>query len=82
MISIGRRSAKTNYVDNSVTDQTAIIRFIEDNWLRGQRIGSGSFDRLAGSVEGMFDFRRASARKLPLDPATGRPQSLARRHPA
>ena len=26
-------------VDHTVTDQTSIIRFIEDNWLNGQRIG-------------------------------------------
>ena len=31
--------AKANFVDHTLTDQTSIIRFIEDNWLRGQRIG-------------------------------------------
>ena len=24
--------AKVNYVDHSITDQTSILRFIEDNW--------------------------------------------------
>jgi phospholipase C len=28
--------AKTNYVDHTLTDQTSILRFIEDNWLKGQ----------------------------------------------
>lgn len=49
--------AKRNYVDHQQTDQTSIIRFIEDNWLNGMRIGNGSFDVLAGSIEGMFNFR-------------------------
>ena len=34
--------AKVNYVDRSVTDQTSILRFIEDNWQLG-RIGNQSF---------------------------------------
>jgi len=33
--------AKRNFVDNTVTDQTSIIRFVEDNWLGGTRIGNG-----------------------------------------
>ncbi len=36
--------ARTNYVDHTMTDQSSTIRFIEDNWLGGQRIGQGSFD--------------------------------------
>ena len=50
--------AKQNYVDHTMTDQTSILRFIEDNWLEGQRIGKGSFDAVAGTVNGMFDFSR------------------------
>jgi phospholipase C len=38
--------AKENFVDHTVTDQTSIIHFIEDNWLGGQRIGGGSFDAM------------------------------------
>ena len=45
--------AKRNYVDHSVTDQTSILRFIEDNWLDGERI-PGSFDALAGKLNVMF----------------------------
>ncbi len=48
--------ARHNYVDHTLTDQTSILRFIEDNWLSGQRIGQGSFDTIAGSINGMFDF--------------------------
>ncbi|HEY3989308.1 MAG TPA: alkaline phosphatase family protein [Acidobacteriaceae bacterium] len=66
--------AKQNYVDHTLTDQTSIIRFIEDNWLGGQRIGNGSFDALAGSVNGMFDFsQRGNGRPLFLDESTGEP---------
>ncbi len=66
--------AKSNYVDHTMTDQTSIIRFIEDNWLRGQRIGDGSFDAIAGSVNSMFDFTHTNMRSpYLLDPSTGEP---------
>jgi phospholipase C len=64
--------AKNNYVDHRVTDQSSITRFIEDNWLNGQRIGQGSFDTIAGSIDGMFDFNtQGPARTLVLDETTG-----------
>jgi len=47
--------AKENYVDHSTTDQSSILRFIEDNWDTGE-IGGGSFDALAGPLTNMFDF--------------------------
>ena len=50
--------AKKNCVDHSVTDQTSILRFIEDNWLDSQRI-TGSFDALAGKLKVMFNFKAA-----------------------
>ena len=69
--------ARRNFVDHSITDQTSIIRFVEDNWLRGRRIGQGSFDALANPLDAMFDFRaRASGRnadKLLLSESTGEP---------
>ncbi len=63
--------ARKNFVDHHVTDQSSILRFIEDNWNLG-RVGGGSFDAKAGSLEGMFDFHRGP-RMTPviLDPATG-----------
>jgi len=64
--------SKPNYVDHTLTDQTSIIRFVEDNWLNGQRIGSGSFDAIANSIQSMLDFTKAGAKgKLILDPTTG-----------
>jgi phospholipase C len=63
--------ARRNYVDHSLTDQTSILRFIEDNWLHGERVGSGSFDAIAGSIDAMFDFAHPDARPYILDPATG-----------
>jgi phospholipase C len=47
--------AKKNYIDHSVTDQSSIIRFIEDNWGL-PRVGNGSLDAIAGTIDGMFDF--------------------------
>jgi len=64
--------AKANYVDSALTDQTSILRFIEDNWNVG-RIGGSSFDALAGSLLNMFDFADGGGRQLFLDPATGEP---------
>ncbi|MBV9163412.1 MAG: alkaline phosphatase family protein [Pseudonocardiales bacterium] len=63
--------AKRNFVNHTVTDQTSILRFIEDNWLSGQRVGGGSFDALAGPLTPLFDFSHYQAGTLILDPATG-----------
>ena len=46
--------AKQNYVDNTFTDESSIMRFIEDNWTLG-RIG-GAADAQAGTLDTMFDF--------------------------
>jgi phospholipase C len=63
--------AKANYIDHLVTDQSSILRFIEDNWKLG-RIGGGSSDVVAGTLDGMFDFSGGpSNHKLILDPGTG-----------
>ena len=64
--------AKQNFVSHTPISQASVVRFIEDNWLRGQRLGGGSFDATSGSLMDMFDFkghRRDTA--LYLDPATG-----------
>ena len=67
--------ARRNFVDHSVTDQTSIIRFIEDNWLSGERIGSGSFDAIANSLTQMFNFDRIRHDSvLILNPSTGEKQ--------
>jgi len=67
--------ARSNHVDHTVTDQSSVMRFIEDNWLHGKRLGGGSFDAMAGSLDSMFDFYQpfASHRTLVLDEQTGQP---------
>ena len=70
--------AKTNFVDGTFTTQTSVVKFIEDNWLDGERIGNGSADAWTGSLNGMFDFTggdRSGANKLFLDASTGEPAS-------
>ena len=65
--------AKANFVDHTLTDQSSVLRFIEDNWGTGQ-IGGGSFDQIAGSLLNMFDFSSNTSRgPLLLDPNTGQP---------
>jgi phospholipase C len=65
--------SKINFVDHTLTDQSSVIRFIEDNWLGSTRLGAGSFDALAGPLNNMFNFGQPGAAKLILDPATGQP---------
>ena len=48
--------AKVNYVSHTRISQASVVRFIEDNWLGGERLGDGSFDATAGSLRDMFDF--------------------------
>ena len=55
-----------------IPDQTSIIRFVEDNWLGGQRIGQGSFDALANSITQMLNFSKIRHDgTLFLNPGTG-----------
>ena len=73
--------AKSNFVDHTRTDQSSILRFIEENWHLGfidgptaPPTGQASFDRIAGSIMGMFDFDhqdRDDVRTLILDPTNG-----------
>ncbi len=64
--------ARTNFVSHDQISQASVLRFIEDNWLHGQRLGNGSFDATAASIMPMFHFASAgTAPPLYLDPATG-----------
>jgi phospholipase C len=66
--------AKPKYVSHTVTDQTSILRFIEDTFLNQQRIGQGSFDEIAGSLGDMLDFSQAAPQNgavILLDATTG-----------
>jgi len=56
--------AKTNFVDNTLTDQSSILRFIEDNWSTG-RIGGGSFDAIGRDSEQHARLQRTSSRSAP-----------------
>jgi phospholipase C len=68
--------AKHNFVDHTVTDQTSVLRFVEDNWLGGQRI-PGSFDAIANSITQMLEFKRHGENgrnsRLFLNNVTGEP---------
>jgi phospholipase C len=65
--------AKANYVSHTVTDQTSVLRFIEDTFLNQERIGQGSFDTIAGSLTDMLNFSEPpkNAAVVLLDTATG-----------
>jgi phospholipase C len=65
---------RENYVSKNLTDTTSVVKFIEDNWLRGERI-PGSFDAISGSLDapgGLLDFNvRPHDTPVLLNPTTG-----------
>jgi len=64
--------ARRNFVDHTITDQSSILRFVEDNWLGAERIGAGSFDTIANPINHMFNFDRPeNAGRFNLDPSSG-----------
>jgi len=81
--------ARKNSVDHTMTDQSSVLRFIEDNFKLGRIdqaspkavADGGSFDQVAGSLDGLFHFNRGEDgsrgdrddRRLILDPSTGQP---------
>ena len=75
--------ARRNYVDHTVTDQSSVLRFIEDNFdlgridpAPGKTVAEGgSFDQLAGSLDSLFDFGQEGRdqRHLILNDSTGQP---------
>jgi phospholipase C len=72
---------KKNFVAHTRISQASVVRFIEDNWLKGKRLGQGSNDANAGSIMEMFNFETVlgidfdfnPAQKLFLDPTAGTP---------
>ena len=66
---------RVNYVSHKLTDQSSVVRFIEDNWLGGVRIGNGSYDSIAGRLDGpggVLDFFTfPDFRPVILNPNTG-----------
>ncbi len=65
---------RRNFVDHALIDQSSILRFIEDNWNLG-RIGKGSFDEKAGTLENLFNWNGPYDHLFILDPVTGEPKS-------
>jgi phospholipase C len=64
--------ARPNYIDGTQISQAAVVSFIEDNWLSGERLGGGSFDAQDQSILNMFDFTGTTHTKsLMLNPTTG-----------
>jgi phospholipase C len=64
--------AKQNYVSHTQIDQASVVRFIEDNWLNGTRIGGGSFDASAGDLRDLLNLSgSANNNTLYLDPTLG-----------
>ncbi len=65
---------RDNYVSSNLTDTTSVVRFIEDNWLGGERIAD-SFDATSGSLYapgGLLDFSvRPHITPVILNPDTG-----------
>jgi phospholipase C len=63
---------KANFVGHTLISEASVVRFIGDNWLKGARLGGGSFDASSGSIMDLFDFRDGGKTPaLMLDPATG-----------
>src|SRR5215471_18298417 len=60
--------ARRNAVDHTLTDQSSITKFIEDNWTLPRIVGS--FDAMAGTLTNMFNFGSGGGqnKKLFLDP--------------
>jgi len=63
--------AKQNYISAKRITQSSVVRFIEDNWLNGQRLGGGSLDATSGLITDMLDFTQTPNNKLFLDPVAG-----------
>jgi phospholipase C len=66
--------ANKNFIDNTPTDQSSIIHFIEDTFLSGTRIGTGSYDASSGTLDNMFNFTNNVAPNptpVILNPTTG-----------
>ena len=63
--------SKQNFVDGTLTTQSSVVRFIEDNWLSSARLGNGAADAWAGTLTNMLDFAHPHGGQLQLDPSTG-----------
>jgi phospholipase C len=67
--------ARSDFVDNTLIDQSSVVKFIEQNWGL-PALGNGATDSAAGSLLPMFDFGGHDGPPngaLYLDPASGEP---------
>jgi phospholipase C len=69
--------SRSNFVDNTLIDQSSVVKFIEQNWGLST-LGDGSTDASAGSLKSLFNFSSAfpSNGRLFLNPSTGEPISF------
>jgi phospholipase C len=65
--------AKPNYVSDTMTDQSSVVKFIEQNWNLGQIPGSAA--NTAGSIDDMFNFSQTPSAALYLNGTTGQPEA-------
>ncbi|WP_438383392.1 alkaline phosphatase family protein [Asaia sp. BMEF1] len=64
--------ARRNAIDHTLLTQSSVLRFIENNFLEGARLGGGSFDQDAQDMDGLFDFKsQPDATPLYLAPKDG-----------
>jgi phospholipase C len=65
---------KANSVSSNTINTASVVKFIEDNWLHGQRI-AGSYDATSGSLDahgGVLDFHgKPNFTPVILNPTTG-----------
>jgi phospholipase C len=65
---------KANSVSSNMINTASVVKFIEDNWLNGERI-PGSFDKISGSLDakgGVLDFNgKPHDTPVILNPTTG-----------
>jgi phospholipase C len=68
--------SRSNFVDNTLIDQSSVLKFIEQNWSL-PALGNGATDAAAGSLMSMFNFdgHNPPNNALFLDPSTGEPIS-------
>jgi phospholipase C len=68
--------AKADFVSHRQISTASVVRFIEDNWLKGARLGGGSFDAASGPIVDMFNFAGGGkTASFYLDPEQGTPLS-------
>jgi phospholipase C len=58
--------ARTNFIDHHETEQASVLKFIESNW-KTAKVGDGSFETRAGSLDPMFNFKTPDNKRVILN---------------